>query len=182
MTSTEIAAQIIGIIAMTFSILSYQGKTQKSILAMQLCGTALFFINYVMLGSVAGGILNMLGAIRALLFLFKDKLKTDRLPWLIAFIVSYIMVYVLNFTMFGKELTVFNLIIELLPVIGMIALTIGFRLKDAAAVRKFGLINSPAWLIYNITVGSWGAILCEALALISIFIGIYRHDKKGHSA
>jgi hypothetical protein len=129
-------------------------------------------------GAVVGGVLNLLGAVRAVVFLFKDKLKADRLPWLLAFTASYVTVYVLNFTAFGKEPTVFNLTVELLPVIGMLALNIGFMLKDAAAVRKCGLVSSPSWLIYNLVVGSWGAIICEVLTLISIFIGMARHDQK----
>ena len=62
--------------------------------------------------------------------------------------------------------------------IGMSALSIGFRMKDAANIRKWGLVSSLSWLIYNIAVGSVGAIICETLTLVSIFMGMARHDKK----
>lgn len=178
MKPLEIIAQIIGIIAMLFNILSYQCKKQKTVIAMQLFGGALFAANFLLLGAAVGGILNILATVRAIVFLFKKKLKADRLPWFIAFVLSYVSVYILNFTLFEKEPTLLNLILEILPVIGMTALNVGFRLKDAAAVRKCGLVSSPAWLIYNIAVGSWGAIICEVLTLISIFVGMLRHDKK----
>ena len=178
MKPIEIIAQIVGILAMLFNILSYQGKKQKTVIALQLIGGALFAVNFLMLGALVGGILNILATIRAVVFLFKEKLKADRLPWLISFITAYIAVYVLNFTLFGKEPTAFNLIVEVLPVIGMLALNIGFMLKNASDVRKCGLVSSPAWLIYNIIVGSWGAIACEALTLISIFVGMLRYDNK----
>ena len=177
METYEIIAQAIGIIAMAFNILSYQGKKQSTVILLQLFGGTFFAINYLMLGATVGCVLNIIGAVRAIVFLFKDRLKTDRLPWLIAFIASYIGVYVLNFTVFGKAVTTYNLIIEVLPVIGMVALNIGYRMKNASDVRKFGLISSPAWLTYNIVVGSWGAILCEIFTLISILIGMFRHDK-----
>ncbi|MBQ6706256.1 MAG: YgjV family protein [Clostridia bacterium] len=177
MNSIEIIAQIIGIIAMTFNILSYQGKRQRTVIALQLFGAALFSVNYLLLGATIGGILNILGTIRAVIFFFKDKFKADRIPWLLAFAASYILVYILNFTVFKKEPTVFNLIVEFLPVIGMLALNIGFMLKSSADIRKCGLVGSPAWLIYNIVAGSWGAIICEAFTLISIFVGMLRHDK-----
>jgi hypothetical protein len=176
MEPIEIAAQCIGILAMLFNILSYQGKNQKSIIALQLIGASLFSLNFLMLGAVVGGILNILAAIRAVVFLFKNQLKADRLPWFILFCACYVTVYILNFTLFHKELTPYRLLVELLPVIGMVALNIGYRLTNAAAVRRCGLVSSPAWLIYNITVGSWGAIVCEVLTLISIFVGIFRHD------
>ena len=180
MEPVEIIAQGIGIVAMLFNILSYQCKQQKQVIALQLCGGALFAINFLMLNAMVGGILNILATIRAIVFLFKDKLKTERLPWLIGFVSLYIAVYILNFTLFEKEPTPFNLMIELLPVIGMTALNIGFRLKKAADVRRCGLVSSPAWLIYNIVAGSWGAIVCEVLTLASIFIGMFRHDREDH--
>lgn len=174
----DIIAQGIGILAMVFNILSYQGKKQKTVIALQLIGGALFAVNFWMIGAKIGGILNVIAVIRAVLFLFKDKVKADSIFWLIGFILSYIAVYVLTFTVFGTELTPWHLVRELLPVVGMTALSVGFRLKDAAGIRKCGLISSPAWLIYNIAVGSWGAIVCESLTLISIVVGMFRHDKK----
>ena len=173
----EIVAQAVGIAAMLFNIISYQGKKQSTVIALQLVGGALFAVNFLMLGAYVGGLLNIIATIRAIIFLFKDKLKADRLSWLIGFVIIYIAVYVLNFTLFGKEPTAFNLIIEILPVIGMTALSIGFRLKNASDVRRCGLISSPSWLIYNIVAGSVGAIVCEAVTLISIFVGMLRHDR-----
>ncbi|MBR0446065.1 MAG: YgjV family protein [Oscillospiraceae bacterium] len=178
MEPIEIIAQAIGIVAMVFNILSYQGKKQKTVITLQLFGGLLFAVNFWMIGAKVGGILNVIAVIRALIFLFKDKLKANSVFWLIGFILSYIVVYILTFTTFGTELTPWTLIRELLPVIGMTALSVGFRLKDAANIRKYGLVSSPAWLIYNIAVGSWGAIICETLTLISIFVGMFRHDKK----
>ena len=177
METREMIAQAVGIVAMVFNIVSYQGKKQHTVILLQLFGGTLFAINYLMLGAAVGSILNIVGAFRAIVFLFKDKLKTDRLPWLIAFVTSYIAVYILNFTVFGKDVTPMNLLVEILPVIGMVALTVAYRMKNASDVRKFGLISSPAWLTYNIVVGSWGAILCEIFTLCSILIGMFRHDK-----
>ncbi len=177
MKPIEIIAQIIGVFAMLFNILSYQGKNPKTVITLQLCGATFFSVNFLMLGATVGGILNIIAAFRALVFFFRDKFKADKISWFIAFILSYISVYILNFTVFGKEPTAFNLVIEILPVIGMLALNIGYILKDSAKIRRFGLISSPAWLIYNIIAGSWGAIICETFTLVSIFIGMFRHDK-----
>ena len=178
MTTYKIIAQIIGIIAMAFNILSYQGKKQSTIITFQLFGGLLFAINFLMLGAIVGGLLNIIAVIRAVVFLYKDKLKADKLPWFIAFFALYVSVYVLNFTVLGQEPTTLNLFIELLPVIGMTALHIGFMLKDASDIRKCALVSSPSWLVYNIVNGSVGAIICETLALVSIFIAMFRHDKK----
>ena len=63
-------------------------------------------------------------------------------------------------------------------VIGMISTTISFRLTDAKSIRRYGLISSPSWLIYNIANFAIGAIICEVLSLGSIILGIIRLDRK----
>ena len=178
METTEIIAQAIGIFAMAFNLLSYQQKTRKGAIIFQLFGTTLFTINFLMLGAMVGGLLNLVGAIRAIIFINKEKLRADHIAWQIGFIAVYFASYILTFTAFGKEATVFNLIIEFLPIIGMIATTISYRFSDAKSIRKFGLISSPAWLVYNIANMAVGAILCEVLSLGSIIIGIIRLDRK----
>lgn len=178
MNITSFIAQIVGLFAMAFNIFSYQQRTQKRAIAFQLGGSILFAINYLMLGAVVGGILNAVGIVRALVFLNKEKLHADRPVWLAGFTAAYLLSYVLTFTVFGKEATAFNLIVEFLPVIGMTATTISFRLSDAKAIRRFGLISSPSWLVYNIVSFSLGAIICEVLSLGSIFIGMFRLDRK----
>lgn len=177
MNTTAIVAQIVGLFAMTFNIFSYQQRTQKRAIAFQLGGSILFCVNFLMLGALVGGLLNAVGIVRALVFLNKEKLKATHPVWLIGFTAVYLMSYVLTFTVFGKEATVFNLIVEFLPVIGMTATTISFRLSDAKAIRRFGLVSSPSWLVYNIVNFAVGAIICEVLSLCSILIGMLRLDK-----
>ena len=57
--------------------------------------------------------------------------------------------YILVFAVFGKEPTSFNLLVEILPLIGMGVMTVGLSMKDSKAIRVCGFINSPCWLIYN---------------------------------
>ena len=181
MTTTEIIAQAIGIAAMCFNLFSYQQKTRKGAIFCQLFGTILFTANFLMLGAVVGGIMNLIGAIRAVIFINKEKLKADHIAWFIGFTAIYLASYAATFTVLGKEATAFNLIIEFLPVIGMIATTQSYRLSDAKAIRKYGLISSPVWLVYNIANFSVGAIICEVLSLGSIILGMVRLDRKNNS-
>lgn len=176
MTTYEIVAQAIGILAMVFNIFSFQQKTSVRVIAFQMCGGALFAVNFFMLGATMGGIMNTIAVFRAAVYMNKKRLCSDHFAWLIFFMGLYATAYVLTFTVFGKPLTVVNIVIELLPVIGMTATNIGFRMQNAGAIRKLGLISSPSWLSYNIINFALGAIICEVLSLCSIFIGMYRHD------
>lgn len=172
----NLIAQGIGILAMGFNILSYQQKTRNRAIAFQLCGGFFFAINFYLLGAIVGSLLNVVAVVRAVVFLNREKLHADRPVWLVGFVAVYALSYLLTFTLFGTEVTAKNLIVELLPVIGMTATTISFRFTDAKAIRKFGLISSPSWLIYNIANFSIGAICCEVLSLGSILIGMLRFD------
>lgn len=178
MKPLEIAGQIISLFAMACNILSYQQKKQSHLIFLQLLGGALFSVSFFFLGATIGGILNLIATVRAILFLFSKKLHTSHPAWLCGFIVCYIAVYVLSFTSFGIEPKPISFIIEVLPVIGMTALSVGFMLGDSRRMRRLGLVSSPAWLIYNVYYASSGAIICEVISLCSIFIGMYRHDRK----
>ena len=179
MEPQEIIGQIISIAAMGCTIFSYQQKKQKALLICQLLGGTLFAISFFLLGAMIGAILNLIASVRAFMFLFEEKTKASHPLWLVLFIISYVAFYALNFTVFGTEPTPANLAIEILPIIGMTALSVAFMFGNSSKVRLLGLISSPSWLIYNIYYLSVGAIVCEVFSLCSIFIGMLRHDKRG---
>lgn len=178
MTPYEIFAQAVGIAAMLFNIFSYQQKTSKGVIIMQLFGGALFSVNFFMLGATVGGILNLIAVFRAVVFANKEKFKAESKAWLFVFVGLFIASYIFTFILFGKPFTIASAVLELLPVIAMTATTVSFRLNTASVIRKFGLISSPSWLIYNFCNFALGAIICEAVSLVSIFIGIIRFDIK----
>ena len=178
MEPIEIIAQTIGVFAMAFNIGSYQQKQQKYIIALQLIGSTLFTVHFFMLGAFMGGLLNAVGIVRALVFLYKDKLRSEHIAWTIGFIAVYLLSYAATFTILEKPFNVQNALVEVLPVIGMTATTFAFRCKSAKSTRLLGLVSSPAWLIYNIVSVSVGAICCEVFSLISIAVGIWRLDNK----
>lgn len=182
MTKLEIAAQAAGIVAMVFNVLSYLWKKQKTVITFQLLGSSFFAISFFMLGAFSGSIGNIITVFRATMFLNKEKTHAENPRWLPVYICLFLIMFVLNFTAFGKEITVFNLFTELLPFIGGLALSIGYFLKSASGIRKAGLVSSPCWLLYNIIVGSWGATLCEVFTLTSIFTGMIVNDRKAKEA
>lgn len=174
----DIIAQGLGILAMICNIYSFQRKTSNGVILCQMFGGLLFSVSFFMLGATVGGILNAIAAFRAIIYINEKKLHATHLAWLIFFELTFIASYILTFTVFGKPFTLANALLELLPVIGMTASTISFRLQSAKAIRGFGLISSPSWLIYNIVNIAVGAIVCEVLSIGSIFIGMLRYDIK----
>lgn len=171
-------AQIISIVAMAFNILSFQSKKAKGVIAFQLCGGALFAVSFLMMGAYSGGLLNAIAVIRAILFLNREKFKMEKPVWLVVFGVVCVLSYAATFTVFHKEPTAINLIVEFLPVVGMMISTLAFRHTNAGIIRRYSLGSSCSWLIYNIVSMSIGAICCEAFSIVSILVGMYRLDRK----
>ena len=175
---TEFIGQCIGIVAMIFNILSYQQKRQRALITCQLIGGGLFAINFFMLNSPVGALLNLVAVVRALLFMNEDKVKARHPLWLGIFVAVYVAFYVLAFTVFGVKPLWYNFLVEILPVIGMTALSVGFMKGSSRDMRRVAFIASPCWLIYNIYCGSIGATVCEAFSICSTVIGVIRHDIK----
>lgn len=174
----EILAQIFGLVGMVFNLLAFQQKSHRGVVLCQLFAASSFCVNYFMLGALVGGLLNLFGILRAIVFFFKEKTRADHVGWLIFFTAVFVASYPLVFLVFGTPPVLRNLIVELLPVLAMILITVSLRMGSAKAVRRLGLFSSPLWLTYNAFSGSIGAIISEVLNLISIIVGILRFDTK----
>ncbi len=173
-----ITAQVIGILGMIANIISYQFKSKKNLLLCQFAGSALFAVNMFMLNAVMGGILNILGVVRALVYMKKDSI---RIPvWILntLFLCAYTASYVLLFTVLKADPTVKNFILELMPVIGMSIMTLALSGDNSKTVRLVGIANSSCWLTYNCFNFTIGGILCEAFSLVSIISAVIRIDIK----
>ena len=172
--------QAIGIVAMALNIIAFQFKSKRTMLLILCVGSGLFSINMFLLGAITGGIMNLLGVVRSLVYVDKDKLSIP-IKWVnIMFVVAYLISYMMSFTMFGTEPTVKNFILELLPIIAMTAMTFAFAADNSKTIRIAGFINSPCWLIYNIFNWAIGGIFCEVFALVSITSALIRIDILGN--
>ena len=183
----DIITQFFGILGMTMNIVSYQAKRKRNIILIQFFGSLFFTINMFMLNAYTGALLNLIGVIRALIYANKEKIKSIKIKNFkidtikiinILFVSLYLTSYVLTFTVFGKTAKVYNLIIEILPVIAMVSTTIAFSSDSAKTVRRIVFISSPSWFIYNCFNFAIGGMLCEAFTLISTIIAIRRFDEK----
>ena len=179
MEPLEIFAQIIGFAGMAMNCLSYQAKTKRNLIILQLFGALFFVLHFGMLGAIMGCMLNLIAAGRSLIFSNPTKFNANHPLWLALFITIYATTYVLTFTVFKEPVTIPNLLLQILPPIAMVFSTISFRTKNAGTVRKLCLFCSPLWLIYNIFNFSISGILTETISLISIVTGIIRLDRKG---
>lgn len=174
----ETFAQVLSIAGLACVVASYQQKKKSALILCQLAGGALFGVHYLLLGAYAGFLLNIIAVTRALVFYKENLPKRVGNVWVWIFHGLCLVAYILTFTVFDTEPSVTNLILELLPAIGMVCLSISFNMTGAKEIRRLGTVSSVCWLIYNFAHMSIGGIACEGMCMVSIIVGILRYDKK----
>jgi len=164
----EILAQIIGIVAMVVGALSLAQKNTKTILFIQIFSTALFSINYFLLGAFAGAALNVLSLVRNIIIRQKKQKWANPKIWFPIFVLSFAAAVYFS----GDGL------LGLLPFAGCIFVSIGLYIDDGSKARRFIVWSSPCWLIYNIISFTIGGIIAEIINICSIVSAFIRFDMK----
>lgn len=186
----QIFVQALGIVAMLIIAYSFQKRTQKSVMFIQLFGNLIFIAHFILLKEVAGAIGNALAMLRALVFFLGNKYKwAGHKCWIYIFAFSFLVTYVVPFVLpsswdfLYKEFNTFNALVGLLPAIGSAIITFGFGVHNAKTVKIIYLIGGPLWLVYCILVSSISGALNEAINIVSIIIALVRfntHKKAIH--
>lgn len=170
----QIVAQSLGLIAFLIAALSFQSKTQRRIVCMQMIASFCFTVQYFILGVTCGCILNGIAFFRAFVYSFRSTHRwAASVIWLYVFSALIIVGGVYS-AIDGEGLPV------IIAVVGSIIATVGYRMEKAGTVRTVTLIQSPLWLIYAFVSGSIGGALSELFSICSIVIGKLRLDLKKH--
>ena len=171
----QIVAQSLGIMAFLIAVLSFQSKTQRRIVCMQMVASLCFTIQYFILGVTCGCILNGIAFFRAFVYSFRSTHKwASSVAWLYVFSILIVLGGIYS-AIDGEGLPV------IIAVVGSIIATVGYRMEKAGTVRTVTLIQSPLWLIYAFVSGSIGGALSELFSICSIVIGKLRLDFKNRN-
>lgn len=171
--TTEIIGQILSIVAMILTVLSFQLKTKKQILILQTAGSALFLISFLLLGSMAAVYLNLVFVARSAVYSLSAEKKWAAHPaWLFVFIAASVIAGALGFRSYW----------DILPIVGAIFGTVAMSMKNENMLRLFKLGDSPCWLVYNVSVPSVGGVICEAFNIVSLTVGIIRYRHLGFTS
>ena len=166
---SNIIIRFFGILGLVLTVLSFQQNTKKGILTFQLFSTLSFLIQFTLLGSPAGAILNLIGTIRSITYSFKGKNKFTTLPILPAIMISFaVCTFFMSYQAEGIR--------ALLPCIAMILTSVSMWLSKPKYVRIISLPSDPLWFIYNMLSGSYEGMVTEVFVMLSIIIGIISFD------
>lgn len=161
-------AQLFGLGGFVFSVLTFQQNEHKKIVFMQFMANICFTIHYYMLGAYTGSLLNIIGIIRSVVYIFKDHKWARSNLWIVFF--CLLCTGACAYTWEGA--------LSLLPAAAMICTSISFGITNPKLTRIISIPSSPMWIIYNIIKVSYGGVLTEAFNIVSIIIGMIRFDLK----
>ncbi len=164
MPPLELIGQIVGIVAVVISFLTYQMKSKRGILAMLSGATVLFCVHYACLSAPVGVFLNIVGIIRNLCYYHSDKkfLSSKAVPIILASIMG-----VLGIITWEGFHSIFF-------VVGLMLNTLAMGYFGPQNLRKSLLLTCSLIFIYNVFTFSIGGMINETVAIISAIIGLVR--------
>lgn len=168
----NVAAQVVGIVGIVLSLLSFQLKQRKHIMLFQMTASLMFSVQLFMVGAITGGCLDLISFVRTLIFANNSKKWASSRWWLYGFVVVMIATGILTW----KDPW------SLLPIAGSILSTVALWMKKEQHIRLLSLFVGPCWMVYNVVTGAYTGALNEVLAMTSIVIGLLRHNRKESTA
>jgi len=168
-----ICIQIIGLIGLLMNVISFQANTNKRIVRMQIFGCLFWIVHFMLLGqhsagAYTGAALNAAGLLRNCVFALRPRKWAAHPAWLYIFCVGYILCGI--FTWSGP--------VSLLPTAAMLLGTVGLYVLNPKITRRFGMVASCGWLIYNVLTRSFAGIVCEIFTQTSIVVAMVKFDRK----
>lgn len=167
MQPIEIAGQIISIVAVIVSFITYQMKSSRAIFVTLSIATGISCIAYAMLGGTVALVLNLFSIVRNICYCYKDKkiLSSKAVPVVLALIMGVLSI----FTWEGAYSAFF--------VVGIMLNTLAMGYFGPQNLRKSILLTSSLILIYNLFIPSIGGTINEMVAITSAVIGLIRYRK-----
>ncbi len=164
-----IISQCIGLVAAAFLLFSFQQRTHKKILVMQVISGMLFAIQYFMIGAYEGMICNVVGFVRCIAFSFRGKSKfVDSIFCPVLFAVISLAIGIFTYTSPAS----------LLPIFAIAISTFVMWNPHTQQLRALTIPTSLMWLVYNVICSSYSGVITEIFNQISIYIGLFRFRSK----
>ena len=163
-------AQAIGFLSLVLSLVSFQMKRRTHILIFQCMASLSCAVSLIMLGGIAGGILDVVAFSRTLVFSLADRYKWAKCKlWLPFYIVLIIAVGIITWDPTG--------IGTLFAIAGTLLSTVALYQKSERLMRIISLFVGPCWIIYSLIYSSAFGALNEIIAMTSRIIALVRLRK-----
>ena len=163
--------QGIGFAAVAVFFLSYQIRSNRKLFLLQMIGSALFCLQFLLLDAKSGCLSLAVNMLRNLLMMKSGEwkwVKNRICPAVIALLFAAVL------------LLTWNGPVSLLAFTASVTSTFAYWSDSPRSIRVVNLIwASPCWLLYDVIVRSLGGIISESITILSILVSFLRFGWKG---
>lgn len=169
MFDVALFAKIFGFAGIASTVVIYQQKTRKGLLLSKLISDVLWFLHYFCLGAYSGAGIAVIGLVRELIFMNREKKWAKHWAWLVFFLVLSVV----------SALVTWKGWASLLPMVASMLAVIGFWIGKPRISRLMSFPIAGSMLIYDVGLNpmSVAGIINELLAIGSSVVGIIRYDR-----
>lgn len=163
----ELIGQILGIVGLIVTVLSYQFKKMNTVMMLQIFSCLCFTVSFILIGSIASAIMNGISIVRSIIFSI-EKTKTKFLSYISMQLMYMMGVIIAYFYVTPKWMIIFVALASFIS-------TYAIWTNNPAKFRIIQvLLVSPLWITNNIFVFSIGGILTESFNIVSIAVYFIR--------
>ena len=164
----EILIHFLGLAGILAGFLALQCNRHIRVLGLKMAEEGIFGVQYILLGGITGGILNLVGIFRNILFAYFGK-KDDQKLLRITRIGFAVLLAVIGFATWDGY-------ISLLVIAAKVLSTIAYGTTNVRKMRSILCITITCWICYDIFVGSVTGLINDSANLLSVWISIFRYD------
>lgn len=164
----ELISKIFGFAGIVFAVIIYQQKTRKGLLLSKLISDVLWFFHYFCLGAYSGAAISVIGLVRELIFMNREKKWAKHWGWLVFFLALSA----------GSAVLTWKNWFSLLPMVASMLAVVSFWIGKPRISRLISFPIAGSMLAYDISLTpiSVAGIVNELLTILSSVVGIIRYD------
>jgi hypothetical protein len=166
----SLMAHILGISAVVTFLLSFQFKTRKNIILVNLISRTLYILQYIFLGAFEGAVLDFLGFLFSFTARYKERdFITKNLKAIM--IITTIILFAIGMAMYENVYSLF-------AIAGIVCEVLALWLTKEKNIKILSMFAAPGWMVYNLANKAYGSVVGNILVIVSIAVAIFRLDYK----
>ena len=170
----QIIFNAIGVLAMLFSVISYQFKRRFAIMSFMLTGQVCWVLYFVWQGDLVSALTCFITVSMLVVFLFRDRAAWAKSRvWLFVFLGAIVLSSVLTFRDWR----------DVFPMFAGVFIVLSNYMLDEKKLRIFAFFSLFCWVSNGILKGYYVALISDLSSLISNIVSLYRYrnvKKKGN--
>ncbi|MBQ3115765.1 MAG: YgjV family protein [Clostridia bacterium] len=187
----DFVIQAIGFVGIFFNLIAVQFNSHGKIVFLRTLGSVMFGIQYLFLGAIPGLVVEIIGWIRNVVFIYTVKKGKNTKFWIYFFsvitIIAGVTTMILSWktsiekiSMWSSNIVVCTILavgISVIAIVAKVLSTVAYGIKNPDTIRKLNIPTSSMWLFYNFIAFSIAGIINEAITIISNLIAQWRYRK-----